>query len=205
MASNFLSSQCCAVLASADDECPICRLNFVGDDEKAVSTPCSHVFHPECLQKWFESQTGQATCPMCRAVLFNITEVGAVEEIEQEDPLGWEGLASAYDEMTLDRMYEAIDFHLPFLTRLTPNWERYVETALRTTLHLRGCSPRTAAGFVMVVATLQAMAELAEYQNEGIGEYQRVIDILNEHEAEGTIDDAYEEAGLSTVISRILV
>ena len=43
-------------------ECPIC-LSEIGNDDKAMTTPCGHVFHEECLQRWLKEAT---ICPVCR-------------------------------------------------------------------------------------------------------------------------------------------
>ena len=45
-------------------ECSICREDIVGDNP-VVSTSCGHVFHRECLERWWK--TGhRTTCPDCR-------------------------------------------------------------------------------------------------------------------------------------------
>jgi hypothetical protein len=49
------------------DECVICLEAFT-DGQQVVEIPmCHHLFHPDCLEKWFQSQI-QATerrCPLC--------------------------------------------------------------------------------------------------------------------------------------------
>ena len=50
-------------------ECSIC-MNEITKNEKMVTTPCKHVFHKRCLDKWRErSGTAAPTCPNCRAVI----------------------------------------------------------------------------------------------------------------------------------------
>lgn len=44
------------------DECAICKGNFVETDV-VREMPCSHVYHPECIEKWLEQRN---FCPMCR-------------------------------------------------------------------------------------------------------------------------------------------
>ena len=41
--------------------CPIC---LETDDGPWYTTPCGHVFHPNCIGQW-----QRATCPLCRAVV----------------------------------------------------------------------------------------------------------------------------------------
>lgn len=48
-------------------ECAICLDNYVKDCIM-VSVPCRHVFHQNCLEKWFKSgnQCKNLNCPVCR-------------------------------------------------------------------------------------------------------------------------------------------
>ena len=46
-----------------DCVCAICK-EAEGDDGKLKCTPCNHVFHEGCIQKWGE--IGNSTCPVCR-------------------------------------------------------------------------------------------------------------------------------------------
>lgn len=52
------------------EPCPICYCIFHAAD-KTLPGPscktCNNKYHPSCLYKWFKS-SGNATCPMCRAV-----------------------------------------------------------------------------------------------------------------------------------------
>ena len=43
--------------------CPTCLDSFTSSCEIS-SIPCGHVFHSECIKKWFE--TGKHNCPQCR-------------------------------------------------------------------------------------------------------------------------------------------
>ena len=45
------------------DMCTICCDKFVIGESQVSVTPCSHVFHSECLEKWFEFKK---ECPNCR-------------------------------------------------------------------------------------------------------------------------------------------
>lgn len=42
--------------------CPICLEEF-NEDESVIELPCKHVFHKECIKKWFENNH---SCPTCR-------------------------------------------------------------------------------------------------------------------------------------------
>ena len=43
-----------------EKSCPICTKDFNND---FVALPCSHIFHSECILKWFEKKMN---CPICR-------------------------------------------------------------------------------------------------------------------------------------------
>ena len=51
-------------------ECPIC-LSEIQSNELAVTTPCGHVFHDECLRRWAEEEL---ICPVCRASIPEIPQ-----------------------------------------------------------------------------------------------------------------------------------
>jgi hypothetical protein len=47
------------------EACAICAITFSIDEKKNVFiTMCGHVFHNECVEKWFIQ--GKNSCPMCR-------------------------------------------------------------------------------------------------------------------------------------------
>lgn len=48
-------------------ECSIC-MNEITENEM-VTTPCKHVFHTKCLEKWKDRSNTAPTCPNCRAVI----------------------------------------------------------------------------------------------------------------------------------------
>lgn len=49
------------------DDCAICYESLKGSNEdKIYKTPCTHIFHAECLKKWVRSKL---ECPLCRAKL----------------------------------------------------------------------------------------------------------------------------------------
>ncbi|TKR95222.1 hypothetical protein L596_009419 [Steinernema carpocapsae] len=46
--------------------CSICQLAYDGSSEAAIGAlPCGHVFHVDCVQKWFNQLND--TCPDCRS------------------------------------------------------------------------------------------------------------------------------------------
>ena len=46
--------------------CACCLDDFSANDLVAL-LPCGHIFHEECVMKWFLTQASAAACPMCRA------------------------------------------------------------------------------------------------------------------------------------------
>lgn len=46
-------------------ECPVCKETYKQRDKMCL-TPCKHVFHNECLEKWVAIAP---TCPVCRNVV----------------------------------------------------------------------------------------------------------------------------------------
>lgn len=49
-------------------DCPICLDEIKEEDKKIIK--CSHVYHKECINKWFERSH---QCPLCRDSKFNIS------------------------------------------------------------------------------------------------------------------------------------
>ena len=45
------------------ENCIICQEQLLDDDEEIAATPCEHMFHNFCIQKWNEKAN---TCPVCR-------------------------------------------------------------------------------------------------------------------------------------------
>ncbi|KAM7273301.1 hypothetical protein ACFE04_027965 [Oxalis oulophora] len=46
-----------------DNKCSICLQQFEEDAQGLIKTPCSHIFHGECMMHWFRAKS---TCPNCR-------------------------------------------------------------------------------------------------------------------------------------------
>ena len=53
------------------EQCSCCLEN-INDHDNSV-TKCGHKFHTSCLNKWI--QTGKNTCPLCRGILNNNTQI----------------------------------------------------------------------------------------------------------------------------------
>jgi len=50
-----------------NNNCPIClNEEIIKDKTELIVTSCRHLFHKECLNKWFETNK---SCPICRAEL----------------------------------------------------------------------------------------------------------------------------------------
>jgi len=55
-------TKCSEKIAKDGEQCPICMEKYqVGEDIKIL--PCTHLFHPQCIDKWFE---GSRKCPVCK-------------------------------------------------------------------------------------------------------------------------------------------
>ena len=48
---------------SEGNECAICLCEFRYHEKGVISLKCGHVFHKDCVAKWFEAHH---TCPICR-------------------------------------------------------------------------------------------------------------------------------------------
>lgn len=47
---------------TATGECAICKCDWEKGDQ-GIDLPCHHIFHKDCIKKWFETSN---LCPMCR-------------------------------------------------------------------------------------------------------------------------------------------
>lgn len=79
-----------AIQAIRDESnCTICT-DPLGDTMSA--TTCGHIFHPSCLESWFDSQRRNghsSTCPICRAHVRTLEQASAMrEESSTLNPLG---------------------------------------------------------------------------------------------------------------------
>ncbi|XP_068645169.1 uncharacterized RING finger protein P32A8.03c-like [Aristolochia californica] len=53
---------------AAGETCAVCMEELGGSRKEVTETPCSHVFHNECLLPWLSRAT---TCPLCRSSLIS--------------------------------------------------------------------------------------------------------------------------------------
>ena len=47
------------------DSCTICCENFIVGESQVSITPCSHVFHHDCITKWVNEKINNPHCPNC--------------------------------------------------------------------------------------------------------------------------------------------
>jgi len=53
------------------EECSICQQSWTDNPISAITTPCNHDFHKECLTLWMTIGRGKRTaCPLCRQNFF---------------------------------------------------------------------------------------------------------------------------------------
>lgn len=52
-------------------ECAVCLNEYEDEETLRLIPKCDHVFHPECIDAWFENHV---TCPVCRANLVPVPE-----------------------------------------------------------------------------------------------------------------------------------
>jgi hypothetical protein len=49
------------------DLCTICLGGYEGEERLARLLPCTHSFHPECIEQWFRSgRSLDGACPICK-------------------------------------------------------------------------------------------------------------------------------------------
>jgi hypothetical protein len=69
-------------------ECAVCLSDFEDEDNVRLLPKCGHIFHPDCIDMWFDSHS---TCPLCRASLVPIEgkEVEEGESAVSEEYRNW--------------------------------------------------------------------------------------------------------------------
>ena len=55
------------ILNNYDNLCSICLIDFK-KEEKIIKLNCNHMYHKECIEKWFLKNSN---CPFCRKEIFN--------------------------------------------------------------------------------------------------------------------------------------
>ncbi|KAG6391142.1 hypothetical protein SASPL_148893 [Salvia splendens] len=78
-------------------ECAVCLSEFKDHETLRLIPKCDHVFHPECIDTWLESNV---TCPVCRA---NLTPQTGDEPVQplQPGPAVMEDTNSRTDEIVI--------------------------------------------------------------------------------------------------------
>ncbi|KAG6420176.1 hypothetical protein SASPL_116695 [Salvia splendens] len=77
-------------------ECAVCLSEFEADETLRLIPKCDHVFHPECVDAWFESHV---TCPVCRANLDPRTDDEPVQ-LSEPAPTDWTSIAERTNSRT---------------------------------------------------------------------------------------------------------
>ena len=55
-----------------EQSCSICLTPILSNDP-SISTPCNHLFHTKCINKWLftlQTENEDITCPNCRTKLY---------------------------------------------------------------------------------------------------------------------------------------
>lgn len=74
----------CISVHNQTSDCAICMTSVLS----GTKTPCGHVFHNNCMQKWLGStmlrcmEKDSGTCPMCRSTISDnaILEIEAIKK-----------------------------------------------------------------------------------------------------------------------------
>ena len=54
-----------------DEPCGICLTQLTLEDKYTPLATCTHIFHPECIKKWFDLDRDNMSCPMCRETQYH--------------------------------------------------------------------------------------------------------------------------------------
>lgn len=71
--------------------CSVCMDELYLDDNKNMTTPCSHTFHTECLHDWCERNP---SCPLCREDLSDMFHEELLEDDDMDQKSSLESLRS---------------------------------------------------------------------------------------------------------------
>lgn len=69
------------------DMCTICCDKFVIGESQVSVTPCSHVFHHECIEKWIKEKITNPHCPNCKFSFLEYMEAQNKNTKEKNDTL----------------------------------------------------------------------------------------------------------------------
>lgn len=76
---KLLSSECPPMVYSSKinqlkDKCSICLESFKEGKDRVFKLPCEHIFHENCLEKWFYSHLRNPQCPNCNVETFKLLQ-----------------------------------------------------------------------------------------------------------------------------------
>lgn len=95
---------------ATDAVCAVC-LNLL-DDRETAETPCGHVFHSACLERWCKTTPHSASCPMCRRRLRGMIDLDDLSpfgrEHECDDTVNDRCAAHAVHRGDMPRVREAL-------------------------------------------------------------------------------------------------
>lgn len=69
------------------DSCSICCDNFIIGQSEVSITPCGHIFHHECIEKWFKEKINNPYCPNCNYKFLEYMENPIRIEIKKKKDL----------------------------------------------------------------------------------------------------------------------
>ena len=69
------------------DSCSICCDNFIIGQSEVSITPCGHIFHHECIEKWFKEKINNPYCPNCNYKFLEYMENPIRIEIKKKNDL----------------------------------------------------------------------------------------------------------------------
>ena len=55
--------------------CSICQENFKNNKDTISITPCEHIFHNDCLKKWFKKNILHPKCPNCNLNMLEVEKI----------------------------------------------------------------------------------------------------------------------------------
>ncbi|MFS7959545.1 putative transcription factor C2H2 family [Helianthus anomalus] len=84
-------------------ECVVCLNEYEDEETLRLIPKCDHVFHPECIDAWFENHV---TCPVCRANLVPGDDSVSISIVQ--DPVPTESLS---DKPIFPRLFEKFRSH----------------------------------------------------------------------------------------------
>ncbi|KAF5794043.1 putative transcription factor C2H2 family [Helianthus annuus] len=84
-------------------ECAVCLNEYEDEETLRLIPKCDHVFHPDCIDAWFENHV---TCPVCRANLVPGDDSVSISIVQ--DPVPTESLG---DKPIFPRLFEKFRSH----------------------------------------------------------------------------------------------